>query len=123
VNRVFVFFILMLTGMAVEAEAASSCSVPFIRTLNNQTVDGTMTMKAGKRCSITLARSSGPTFNVRIVAQPSHGSVRIQAPHYIFYQPRKGFVGSDSFTYARRGLDTRNNPITRTVRIAVTVTP
>jgi hypothetical protein len=32
-------------------------------------------------------------------------------------------VGSDTFTYARRGLDARNNPINATIRIAVTVTP
>jgi hypothetical protein len=36
---------------------------------------------------------------------------------------RSGFLGSDSFTYARRGFDTRNNPAARIVRVSVTVTP
>ena len=111
--------ILMMTGV----QAAPNCSVPRIRTLNGQTVDGTMTVKSGKRCSIVMRNSRGPTFDVRIVTQPSYGGIRIEAPHRIVYQSRTGFVGDDSFTYARRGFDTRNNPVTRTVRIAVTVTP
>lgn len=41
----------------------------------------------------------------------------------IVYRSRPGFVGSDAFAYVRHGLDRYNSPVTRTVRVAVTVTP
>ena len=82
-----------------------------------------MTIKSGKRCFIWLNTSHGPIFSVHIVARPSHGSLGIDGSNRIVYQPARGYTGSDSFTYARKGFDTRNNPITRTVRVGVTVTP
>jgi hypothetical protein len=109
--------------VAVATQSASACSVPRICTLGNQTVDGFMTTRSGKPCGIVLKRSPGPTHSADIVAQPSNGSVHVTGKNRIVYRSRPGFVGSDTFSYARRGLDTRNNPVTRTVRIAVTVTP
>jgi hypothetical protein len=41
----------LLLAMAGSA-GASNCSVPTIRTLDNQTVDGYMTVKSGTRCFI-----------------------------------------------------------------------
>jgi len=112
---------LILIGTAVES--ARACVVPFIRTLNNQTVDGSMTVGSGKPCSIVLQRSGGPTDRVEIVQRPSSGTVTIGGGTRVIYRSRPGFVGRDSFVYARHGRDTGNNPVTRTVRIAVTVTP
>jgi Bacterial Ig domain len=113
--------VLMLLGVGIDA--ALACSVPFIRTFDNQTVSGTMTLKAGKRCSIRLTRSPGPIHSAEIVQRPTNGRVSIEAGNRVVYVPRAGFTGRDSFTYARRGFDTGNRPIVRTVQIAVTVLP
>jgi hypothetical protein len=120
VSTIFVLFV--SAGLSAEVKAVPNCSVPPIRTLENQTVNGTMTVKAGTRCSIILRSSSGPMETTSIVAQSSHGALRVSG-NSVFYQPRKGFVGNDAFTYARSGLDTRNNKVKRTVSIAVEVTP
>lgn len=106
----------------VTAEAATNCHVPRIRTLDNQTVTGYMTIKSGKTCSIRLHNSRGPIFSAHIVARSGHGSVQVDGSNRIVYRPQSGFVGKDSFTYARKGMDTRNNPVTRTVQVEVDVT-
>lgn len=112
-----------LAVFVASVGTASACSVPFIRTLDNQTVDGSMTVRSGKNCRIVLARSHGPIYSAHIVQKPSNGTAQIDGGNRVIYKSRAGFVGSDSFTYARRGLDTRNNPVTRTVRIVVRVRP
>lgn len=113
------FLLLFVTG----AEAAPNCWVPTFRTLDNQTVTGYMSVKTGKRCSIMLRSSRGPTYSAHIVARPANGNVWVGGGNRVFYQSRSGFVGKDSFSYARDGFDTRNNPVTRTVRVDVEVTP
>jgi hypothetical protein len=110
---------LVLLGFGCET-AAASCSPP-IRFLHNQTVERTMTVRAGKKCSLSLARSSGPTYGVSIVERPRHGTVMVEAPHRVIYRASAGYVGQDSFSYARKGLDTRNNPVTSTIKVAVSI--
>ena len=114
---------LFLLIVACPAEAARDCSVPRIRTLTNQTVDGNMTVKTGKRCSIVMLTSRGPTSGAKIVERPSHGSVSIGGQNRITYVSRAGFTGQDGFSYSRTGLDHLNNASERTVRVRVTVTP
>ena len=106
---------------SIDASAAG-CMAGTIRTFHGQTVDGHMTVRSGKRCSITF-RSSGPTEVTVIVQRPSNGTVSIGAVGLVIYQARPGFVGSDTFIYARRGRDARNNPSDRQVRIHVAVNP
>jgi hypothetical protein len=115
-------------GLAVllavcSVEASARCSVPRIHTLNNQTVDGHMTVSSGARCSIKLKRSSGPTYGAHIVQRASNGTATVDGSNRIVYRSRTGYVGSDSFTYARTGETRVGNAATRTVRISVTVTP
>lgn len=105
---------------SIDASAARCMGT--VRTFHGQTVDGHMTVRSGKRCNITF-RSSGPTETTQIVQRPSNGTVSIGGVGKVTYQARKGFVGSDTFTYARRGRDARNNPSDRQVRILVTVNP
>jgi len=62
-------------------------------------------------------------FSVDIVQRPSQGTVQVSSGNSIVYTSRAGFVGSDSFSYARRGQTKRGNPAVRTIRVAVTVTP
>jgi hypothetical protein len=108
--------------MLLSVEATARCSVPYIRTLNNQTVDGRMTVSSGDSCSIRLRRSSGPTYSASIVQRPSNGTATVDGRNRIVYRSRAGFVGSDAFTYARHGESLRGGAVSRTVRIAVTVT-
>ena len=113
----------LVLAMSLGADYAMACSVPFIRTFDNQTVTGTLRTKAGRPCSIHLQRSFGPMHSAEIVRRPANGSVSVGATNRVTYLPRPGFTGQDSFTYARRGRDTRNNLVVRTVRVAVTVYP
>jgi len=108
--------------MLLSAEALARCSVPYIRTLNNQTVDGRTTVSSGDSCSIRLRRSGGPTYSASIVQRPSNGTTIVDGQNRILYCSRAGFLGRDAFTYARHGESIRGNAVTRTVRIAVSVT-
>jgi hypothetical protein len=108
---------------AFIAESADACTVPNGSELANQTTAGRMTVKTGKPCGVRLIFSRGPTHSVEIVQRPRNGTATVVPPHRIVYRSRSGFVGSDAFTYVRRGLDTQNNPMVRTVEFAVTVTP
>jgi Bacterial Ig domain len=117
------FLVLGLILISFSAPAFSAdCSVPRIPTLDNQTVDGTMTVKAGKRCTIRLLASSGPMFSVDVVQKPANGTVTTSISS-VRDTPKPGFTGTDSFTYARKGFTKLNQPSVKTVRIAVTVVP
>jgi len=109
--------------IACCAEAAARCSVPRIATFNNQTGDGHMTVSSGAPCSIKLKHSRGPTYGAHIVQRASNGTVAVDGSNRIVYRSRPGYVGSDSFTYARTGESRVGDAVTRTVRIRVTVTP
>lgn len=108
--------------ISMAAEPALACWVPWVRTYHNQTVDNTMSVQSGKRCSIVF-RSSGPTESHSIAQAPKNGTLSVGSIGRLTYRSRPGFVGNDSFVYVRRGRDMQNNPSVRTVRIAVTVTP
>jgi hypothetical protein len=112
--------LLWLFALSVPASASRSCHVPFIHTPNNQTVRGTMFVVAGKRCSISLRRSLGPIYNTHLVAGARNGRVSVNG-YRVTYVSRPGYVGEDHFVYAREGLSTRNQPITRTVEVTVKV--
>jgi hypothetical protein len=106
----------VLSGPAL----AASCVVPLTRTLDNQTVSGTMYVVSGKRCSIILQRSAGPIHGVKLVSGARNGSVSINGGQVV-YVSSAGFVGDDRFTYARHGMNAPNQPITRTIEVNVKV--
>jgi hypothetical protein len=112
----FVAFSMIL----LSAPAALACRVPTIRTLDNQTVTGTMFATSGRRCSIIVTYSHGPIFTTALVSNARNGSVAV-AGGSVIYTSRAGFVGDDEFTYARRGLNDLNEPIVRTVNVTVKV--
>jgi hypothetical protein len=109
--------------IAVCAEASARCSVPRIHAFNDQSVDGHMTVNSGARCSIKLKHSRGPTYGAHIVQRAANGTVTVDGRNRIVYRSRSGYVGSDSFTYARTGESRGGDAVTRTVRIQVNVTP
>jgi hypothetical protein len=106
----------VLSGPAL----AGSCVVPYIRTIDNQTANGTMYVVSGKRCSIVLLRSAGPMHSAKLVSRPSNGSVSIDGGRVV-YVSSAGYVGDDHFTYARQGLNALNQPVTRTINVNVKV--
>jgi len=120
-TRAVVLSCLFLLALGVETSAR--CSVPRISTFNNQTVDGRMTVNSGARCAIKLKHSRGPTYGAHIVQRASNGTVTVDGTNRIVYWSRPGYVGSDSFTYARTGESTGGDAVTRTVRVHVNVVP
>lgn len=96
--------------------------MPFVRWVNHETVDGYMTVRTGKACHVTF-RSPGPTDRTIIIARPVNGSLILATIGQLTYRPRRGFIGNDTFIYARRGADARNNPMDATIRVHVSVTP
>jgi hypothetical protein len=111
---------LWLLAMAGPTLASSRCIVPLIRTLDKQTVQGTMYAASGKGCSIILIQSRGPIHTTRLVAQASHGRVSVEG-NRIVYVSSPGYVGDDHFVYSKHGFDTINRPISRTVEVNVKV--
>jgi Bacterial Ig domain len=118
-TRAFALACLMLIGWNIDAVACTGQGFP---EFNHQTTDAHVTVRSGKRCAVKLIMSAGPTYSTHIVQRPSHGTAAVTSSNRIVYQSRSGFVGSDSFTYARRGESATGTPTTRTVRILVTVT-
>jgi len=116
---------LAFAGLVLAAGTAEPAYAPCTgraTILVNQTVDRTMTVRAGKSCSVSLRSSKGPTFGATIIERPKHGRASVSG-HRVTYTANAGYVGADSFIYARTGVDERNNPKTNTVRVTVTVTP
>ena len=113
-------FGLLLLALATET-AAASC-MPGVRWVNGQTVDGYMTVRSGKACHLNF-RSRGPTDRTAIVARPSHGTASVNANGRVTYRANAGYVGSDTFTYARQGMDSQNNKMDARIRVDVKVTP
>ncbi|MDB5600037.1 MAG: hypothetical protein JWN71_2081 [Xanthobacteraceae bacterium] len=113
----------VLLSFACAPVAASACSVPGIRTFDNQTSHGTMTVRSGRPCTIRFRSSTGPLHSVNVVQRPSNGTVRTGGHASVTYQSRSGFIGGDTFTYARQGQTPGGAPSTRTVTVAVAVRP
>jgi hypothetical protein len=93
------FACLMLIACSIEAGAR--CSVPYIKTSENQTVDGRMMADSGKPCRVRFKHSSGPTFSVDIVQRPAHGTLRVGDVQTLIYTSRSGFVGQDMHYFGR----------------------
>lgn len=82
-----------------------------------------MTVKAGATCSALHGGSFGPMLSTVIAKRPAHGSATVRYSHNVVYLAPRGYTGSDTFTYVRRGLDNLNRPAVRTVNVLVTVVP
>lgn len=118
--KVVGILLLGLVVLSTSASASTSCFVPRIRALNNQTVYGTMLAASGEQCQIRFNRSLGPIYSTIVVANARHGRVSLDG-HKVLYVSQPGYAGEDHFTYARKGLNMRNRPITRTVEVTVRV--
>lgn len=102
------------------AEAFAVCRVPIFRTPGGGVGSGKMTATAGKPCKIVGTPLNAMT--VTIEQRPSHGTLTVGDYGAITYTARSGYVGSDSFAYARRGRDDFGVPVAvRRAKVAVTV--
>ena len=107
--------------LALGVEASARCSVPRIRTFDTQASNGYMTADSGKPCRIRFHSSSGPMDRVDIVQRPTNGTVQTDGLMGVTYRSHAGYAGSDSFTYARKGMSKAGTSSTRTVHVSVTV--
>ena len=112
--------LLCLIISTASASAAQRCSVPLIRLYDNQSVSATIYAFSGLPCSITLNSSRGPVFTTQVVQNAASGRVVVNG-NRVIYTSRAGFVGEDHYTYARRGLTERNEPVMATVNVTVQV--
>ena len=112
---------LILFALCIEAGAR--CYAPGAYTYDNQTVDRRVRVNSGSTCRLRLGHSLGPMYSVEIPQRPSHGTVQTDALHTVIYTAHRGFVGRDTFVYTRRGLTHGGTPVTRSVRVLVTVVP
>ena len=112
--------VLPVAALLISTHAEARCVVPYIRSFDNQTVQGVMYADSGKRCSIVLKNSTGPMEGMHIVSKASHGTVTASG-HQLSYVSKAGYAGEDHFTFADIGRDTLNQPTTKTVEVTVTV--
>ena len=111
----------MLPVAIADVAWAAPC-MPRVKTFHGQTVDGYMSVRSGGRCNIRF-QSAGPTETTQITQRPSNGTATAGGAGRITYQARAGYVGSDTFTYQRRGQDKLGGASVKTVRVNVTVRP
>ena len=111
-----------LVLLSIDPAFAACRSLP-MQIYANQAIERPITVRSGERCGLKLGASGGPTFGAAIVQRPAHGSASVQPPHGVIYRANPGYVGADSFTFVRKGLDRHNQPVTFTVNVAVTVVP
>ena len=112
---------LILFALCIDAGAR--CYAPATSLYDNQTVNRRMVVNSGNVCRLRFGRSLGPMYSVEIPQRPSHGTVQTDALHTVIYTAHHGFVGRDTFIYSRRGLTHGGTPVTRSVRVLVTVVP
>lgn len=123
-SRSLFFGFAALASFPSMAWSQANCSVPGIRLLPGQTAEGTMTVRAGKTCTIAFFGSGFPggVLDTRIVQNPTQGTATVSSTS-VRYVPKAGFVGRDEFAYARDGLDMVGRKTTATAKVSVTVAP
>jgi hypothetical protein len=117
--RCGVLALMAAATVQVAPADAKNCEVPSFPTADNQTATGRMTVKTGKRCMVRMGVSVAGFANAKII-KPERGSIEIRG-YEIVYTPKKGYLGRDTFNYARDNLDRWGNKAVRTVDMDVNV--
>jgi hypothetical protein len=75
------------------------CSATPIRyRYRNETVQSSLSAKAGERCVLTRRPDPGSGIGaLKIIVQPRNGSVQSLEGYSVAYTPRRGFKGNDRF--------------------------
>lgn len=114
----------LVAGLALSAAtpAFAECRVPTIPTADNQTVQGQMTTTSNAWCSIGMGTGAAGIADPAVLKKPKNGEVVLKG-FRVYYRSKKGFTGTDSFTYTRTQMDRYGNSAKRTVEMIVTVVP
>ncbi len=107
-------------GAATSNTATVSLTVTAVNDVPVAVADSATTTEGTSVIIIVLANDSdadGQSLTPNIVAQPSHGSVTVNANGSLTYAPASGYFGSDSFTYAA----TDGSATSNTVAVNLTV--
>jgi len=108
----------LLCGLGGRAEAA--CAVPQWRFVWDVETYAYITT-GGSRCSLVFRRTfrTSEVHSITIASAPRSGAASVSG-NSVFYNPRSGFKGEDTFVFAIVGR--RNgNPVRATVKVNVTV--
>jgi hypothetical protein len=99
---------------------AANCWAPTAGILANQTMQRTMQVVGGRRCSLVVARTLGSISGARLTVPPTTGRVSVQGGRVTYFS-RPGYLGEDRFVFAREGKDRFNQPATWTIEVNVQV--
>jgi hypothetical protein len=108
--------------VAGSSAYAAECKVPTIQTADNQVVPGQMTVTTNSWCSVGMGTGAAGISDPAVLKKPKHGEVVLKG-FRVYYRSKKGFTGSDSFTYTRVQNDRWGNRAQRTVDMTVSVVP
>ncbi len=112
-------FMLLILG----ADAWAACSGSRVFAVENSTAEARIRVTSGDPCGYRLRHSFGPIHKTVVVQRPAHGTVTIDV-NRVRYRSRPGFVGNDTFAYARHGLRMIDGtPVFYAYRVNVTVVP
>ncbi len=111
-----------LVLIACSADAAARCAGPGVQMFDRKIVYQRRVVKAGTPCQLTFI-SLGPMYNVEFLKRPAHGIVQVGEIQSVIYTPHRGYVGRDTFTYARRGQTSTGRPTRYGVHVLVNVVP
>jgi hypothetical protein len=108
--------------LSTVGAVAKDCEFEPVRLYQNQTSETHMTVKTGKRCSITFGSTEGAVTETLITQKAGVGSA-VTENSRVIYSAKAGFSGSDEFTYGRKGTDRYGNPSLMSAHILVKVVP
>jgi hypothetical protein len=119
-TRVAGLLCIWLMVLCTSPAFATNCWAPTARILANETVQRTMQVVSGRRCSLVVLRTLGPIYGARLTVPPTTGRVSIQDGRVTYFS-RQGYLGEDRFVFAREGKDRFNQPATWTIEVNVQV--
>lgn len=104
-------------AMAWAGEAAAACSHENFTGNPNAVTSYRMQVTSGDRCGVrhvTRRYSKSeqrvfPTSRITLNSRPQHGTVSIEGSRVI-YASKKGYKGSDTFTYTTQTAPTKSGP-------------
>lgn len=112
-----------LTFMASQSPASARTCVADAKRLMGQTTSGYMHVQKDKRCALNPYSGTSGIAGASIDVKPSHGKAWVGPTEKIFYEPARGYVGKDAFTYSRNGIDRYGRNGKFTVNMDVDVVP
>jgi hypothetical protein len=118
-RALFVLAVLLCALCALGGRAEAACEVPQWRFVWDVETNAYLTTDGG-RCSLIFRRAfrTSEVHAITIASAPRSGTASVSG-NSIWYNPRSGFKGEDTFVFAIAGR--RNgSPVRATVKVYVT---